>query len=339
MNVYTGADLAHNVLTDATIAVLGFGNQGHAHALNLRDSGARVVVGARRGGSGWNAAVREGFEPREMADAVAAADAVAVLVPDEAQAALFRDMIAPALRPGAALVFAHGFSVAFGGVAAPAGHDVILVAPKGQGHFLRSTYLSGRALTSLLAVERDASGTALEKALSYAELVGCLGAGAIETTFREEAVTDMFGEQAVLCGGVPELVKAAFETLVGRGYSPEVAYIECLHELKIITDLMIAGGLSGMRERISGTAAWGSYASGPRVIGDSTRRALATVLDDIESGRFARDWLDEAAMGKKRLGAHMREEAAHEIERAGRAVRELLDAGKGSTPDSEEQSS
>ncbi|MDH4037176.1 MAG: ketol-acid reductoisomerase [Candidatus Krumholzibacteria bacterium] len=339
MNVYTPADLARNVLTDATIAVLGFGNQGHAHALNLRDSGARVVVGARRGGSGWNAAAREGFEPREMAGAVAAADVVALLVPDEDHAALFRDIVAHALKPGAALVFAHGFSVAFGGVAAPAGHDAILVAPKGQGNFLRSTYVAGHALTSLVAVETDASGTALAKALSYAALVGCLGAGAIETTFREEAVTDMFGEQAVLCGGVPELVRAAFETLVARGYSPEVAYIECLHELKIITDLMIAGGISGMRRKISGTAAWGSYASGPRVVAEDTRRALAAVLDDIESGRFAKDWLNEAAMGKKRLDAHMREEAGHEIERAGRAVRRLLDAGASSTPDSEEQSS
>ncbi len=338
MNVYTPADLARNVLTEATIAVLGFGNQGHAHAQNLRDSGASVVVGARRGGSGWNAAAREGFEPREVAGAVAAADVVVLLVPDEDHAALFRDVIVPALRPDAALVFAHGFSVAFGGVVPPAGHDVILVAPKGQGHFLRSTYLSGRALTSLVAVETDASGTALAKALSYAALVGCLGAGAIETTFREEAVTDMFGEQAVLCGGVPELVRAAFETLVARGYSPEVAYIECLHELKIITDLMIEGGIAGMRGRISGTAAWGSYASGPRVVTEDTRRALAAVLDDIESGRFAKDWLDEAAMGKKRLDAHVREEAKHEIERAGRAVRKLLDADT-DTPDSEEQSS
>jgi ketol-acid reductoisomerase len=327
MKVYSEADLVGNVLRDVPVAVLGFGNQGHAHALNLRDSGARVIVGARAGGSGWNAAAREGFEPRDMADAASAAGVVAVLLPDESQAALFRDVIAPALKPGAALVFAHGFSVAFGGVTAPPGHDVILVAPKGQGHALRQAFVEGRALTSLVAVQTDASGNAKEKMLSYASLAGCLKAGAIETTFREEAVTDMFGEQAVLCGGVPELVKAAFETLVAHGYSPEVAYIECLHELKIITDLMVTGGIAGMRERISRTAAWGSYESGARVVTAKTRRALETVLDDIESGRFAQKWLAEAATGEKNLNARQREEATHEIECAGRAVRKLLDTG------------
>jgi ketol-acid reductoisomerase len=276
MQVYTNADLPRNILEDATVAVLGFGNQGHAHALNLRDSGARVVVGARGGGAGWDAALREGFSPMEISAAVAAADVVAVLVPDESQASLFKETIAPALRPGAALVFAHGFAIAFGGVAVPSGHDVILVAPKGQGHFLRRMYVAGGALTSLVAVETDASGHAHQKMLSYAALAGCLGAGAIATTFREEAVTDMFGEQAVLCGGVPELVKAAFETLVTRGYSPEVAYIECLHELKIIVDLMAQGGLHHMRQRISRTAAWGSYVSGPRVVSDAMRQGLIT---------------------------------------------------------------
>ena len=332
MKVYTAADLSRNVLRDATIAVLGFGNQGHAHALNLRDSGARVVIGARRGGAGWNAAAREGFTPVDTAAAVAAADAVAVLVPDEAQAAVFENEIAPALRPGAALVFAHGFAIAFGGVRVPAGHDVILVAPKGQGHFLRRMYTEGRALTSLVAVETDASGSAREKMLSYAALAGCLGAGAIATTFREEAATDLFGEQAVLCGGVPELVKAAFETLVARGYSPEVAYIECLHELKIIADLMFEGGLHHMRTRISRTAAWGSFESGPRVVGAETRRALAAVLDDIESGRFAATWLAEAGSGQKNLAARVREEANHEIERAGRAVRALLHSNEEEKP-------
>ncbi len=327
MKVYSEADLGMNVLRDVPVAVLGFGNQGHAHALNLRDSGARVIVGARVGGAGWNAAAREEFEPREMAEAASAADVVAVLLPDESQAELFRDVIAPVLKPGAALVFAHGFSVAFGGVNVPSGHDAILVAPKGQGHALRRAYVEGHALPSLVAVERDASGHAKEKMLSYAALVGCLKAGAIETTFREEAVTDMFGEQAVLCGGVPGLVKAAFETLVARGYSPEVAYIECLHELKIITDLMVTGGIAGMRERISRTAAWGSYQSGPRVVTPETRKALEAVLDDIESGRFAKEWLAEAAAGEKNLNARQREEATHEIERAGRAVRELLDTG------------
>ncbi len=203
---------------------------------------------------------------------------------------------------------------------------MILVAPKGQGHYLRRMYVEGRGLPSLVAVETDASGSAREKMLSYASLVGCLSAGAIATTFREEAVTDLFGEQAVLCGGVPELVKAAFETLVARGYSPEVACIECLHELKIIADLMFEGGLAHMRGRISRTAAWGSYESGGRVVTAETRRALAAILDDIESGRFASGWLDEARAGQKRLDARMRDEAGHEIERAGKTVRALLDA-------------
>ncbi len=332
MNVFTQTDLPENVLGDAVVAVLGFGNQGHAHAMNLRDSGARVVVGARSGGAGWNAAAAAGFEPVEIRDAVRAADVVAVLLPDEDQSALFATEIVPSLGPDASLVFAHGFAVAFGAVSLPAGHDVVLVAPKGQGHALRRAYVEGRALTSLVAVGADASGRALAKALSYASLIGCLKSGAIETSFREEAITDLFGEQAVLCGGVPALVVAAFETLVARGFSPEVAYIECLHELKIIVDLLVDGGLHHMRERISRTAAWGSVESGPRIVTDDTRAALAKILDDITSGTFARTWLDEARSGAPRLNARIREEADHEIERAGRAVRALLDStGKDQT--------
>lgn len=329
MKVYTDKDLPRNVLGDAVVAVLGFGNQGHAHALNLRDSGARVVVGERTGGRGWTAAERAGFKPLEVPAAVQQADAVVVLVPDEVQNALFDAQIVPSLRPGAALVFAHGFAVAFEGVTLPAEHDVVLVAPKGQGHAVRRAYVERRSLTSLVAVERDASGTALAKALSYAALIGCLGSGAIETTFREEAITDLFGEQSVLCGGVPALVTAAFETLVARGFSPEVAYIECLHELKIIVDLMVDGGLHHMRERISRTAAWGSFESGPRIVTDETRAALGEILDRIESGEFARTWLAEAGAGAPRLAQRVREEADHEIERAGRRVRALLDSRTG----------
>jgi ketol-acid reductoisomerase len=323
MKVFAATDRVRDGLRDATVAVLGYGNQGHAHALNLRDAGTHVVVGARPGGEGDRAARADGFEVMDLARATAVADVVVILLPDEAQADAFAREIGPNLRPGAALVFAHGFAVAFGGVAPPAGHDVVLVAPKGQGHFLRRSFVEGNGVPCLLAVGTDASGDALQTALSYAERLGCLRAGAIETTFREEAITDLFGEQAVLCGGVPELVKAAFETLVARGYAPEVAYIECLQELKIIADLMYEGGLAHMRARISRTAAWGSFESGPRVVGGEARRALEAILDDIESGRFARDWLEEARTGQKQLAARMRAEADHDIERAGRVARAL----------------
>ena len=287
------ADLTRNLLDGATIAVLGFGNQGHAHALNLRDRKARVVVGARRAGTAWNAAVRDGFEPREIARAVENADAVVVLLPDEVQGEAFAREIEPALKDGAVLVFAHGFAIAFGLVKPPRHHDVVLVAPKGQGHFLRQTFLDGTGLPCLIAVESDVSGSARAKALSYAHLIGCLDAGAIETTFREEAVTDLFGEQAVLCGGVPELVKAAFETLVHRGYAPEIAYLECLHELKIISDLMYEKGISGMRYSISNTAEYGDLTRGKRVIGEPTREAMKKILDEIQSGEFAKEWIAE----------------------------------------------
>jgi ketol-acid reductoisomerase len=323
MNVYAPHALKENLLDGATVAVLGFGNQGHAHALNLRDSGARVVVGARPSGAGFEAATRAGFETLPIRDAVAGANVVVMLLPDEVQASVFTSDVSPALRRDAALVFAHGFAVAFGGVAPGQGHDIVLVAPKGQGHFLRREYQSGRSVPCMVAVETDASGRALQFALSYASYLGCLEAGAIATSFREEAITDMFGEQAVLCGGVPELIKAAFETLVAKGYAPEVAYIECLQELKIIADLMYEGGLHDMRARISKTAAWGSFESGPRIVTDETCRTLETILDDIESGRFAKRWLDEARAGQPTLEARMQSEKAHDIERAGNAVRAL----------------
>ena len=324
MKVFTATDLARDRLGGASVAVLGFGNQGHAHALNLRDAGTRVVVGARPGGTGWEAARKDGFEAMEIPAAVAAADVVSVLLPDEVQAEVFAREIAPNLKRGATLVFAHGFAVTFGGVTLPAGHDVVLVAPKAQGHFLRRTFVEGGGVPCLFAVHHDTSGAARETALSYASRLGCLRAGAIETTFREETVSDLFGEQAVLCGGVPELVKAAFEALVARGYAPEVAYIECLQELKIIADLMYEGGLAHMRGRISRTAAWGSFESGPRLVDGDTRRRLARLLESIEAGEFAREWMEEARAGQKRLDARMREEANHDIERAGHTVRALM---------------
>ncbi|UCH83677.1 MAG: ketol-acid reductoisomerase [Candidatus Latescibacterota bacterium] len=328
MIVFKESDLTENLFEGGRIAVVGYGNQGHAHALNLRDSGINVVVGARPGRGAWQRAEADGFKPQTVPDAVRIADCVAVLLPDEVQAQAFENEIGPALSPGAALVFAHGFGVAFGHINPPGGHDVILVAPKGQGHFLRSSYVAGIGLPCLLGVEVDASGQAMQRALSYAQSVGCLGAGAIETTFREEAVTDLFGEQAVLCGGVPALVKAAFDTLVEAGYPPEVAYIECLHELKIITDLMAEGGVTYMKQKISRTAAWGSYLAEREIDTKALRATLRSILDRIESGEFADGWRDEAATGQRELGRLIDGEAAHGIENAGRPARALMQSAK-----------
>jgi ketol-acid reductoisomerase len=324
MKVYTEEDLQKNLLKRATVAILGFGNQGHAHALNLRDNGINTVVGTRRGGTGWEQAAKAGFDSVGISEAAAVSDAVVVLLPDEVQGAVFREEIAPALKPGSAIIFPHGFTVAFGVVDLPPGHDVLLVAPKGQGHFLRKMFMAQQGLPCLVAVEQDVSGDARQKALSYASLIGCLSAGAIETTFREEAVTDLFGEQIVLCGGAPELVKAAFETLVGAGYSPEVAYLECLHELKIIADLMYQGGVSFMRDRISRTAAWGSFETGDKIVSPEVKRTMAALLERIQTGEFAKGWIAEENTGQKHLKKKIEQETKHPIEKAGRRIRSLM---------------
>ena len=288
MTTFRETDLKQNLLKNRTVAILGFGNQGHAHALNLRDSGVTTIVGTRAGGTGWEQAAKAGFDSVGIAEATRQADLVVVLLPDEVQGTVFGEEIAPALKPGTAIVFSHGFTVAFDVVELPPDHDVMLVAPKGQGHYLRQLYMESKGLPCLVSVAQDTSGQAMQKALSYAALVGCLSAGAIETTFTEEAITDLFGEQSVLCGGVPELVKAAFDTLVERGYKPEVAYLECLHELKIVTDLMFQGGVSYMRRHISKTAAWGSFQTGDRIVTDAVRKEMRKILKEIESGQFAR---------------------------------------------------
>lgn len=324
MKVFTEEDLDKNLLKKHTVAILGFGNQGHAHALNVRDSGITTVVGTRKGGSGWEQAAKAGFGSVGISSATAVSDVVVVLLPDEVQGIVFREEIAPALKPGATIVFCHGFTVAFGIVEPPPGHDVVLVAPKGQGHFLRKMFMASQGVPCLVGVEQDASGEALQKALSYASLIGCLRAGAIETTFRTEAITDLFGEQVVLCGGVPALVKAAFEVLVDRGYDADVAYLECLHELKIIADLMYEGGVRYMRERISRTAAWGSHETGGKIVTPEIKKAIEGVLDRIESGRFAKDWMKEAASGQKKLSQWIKSEFEHPIEPAGRRVRSLM---------------
>jgi ketol-acid reductoisomerase len=324
MKIYREDNLQKNLLKKATVAILGFGNQGHAHALNLRDNGITTVVGTRRGGTGWEQAAKAGFDSVGISDAAAGADVVVILLPDEVHGTVFREEIAPALKPGSTIIFPHGFTVAFGIVKPPPGHDVVLVAPKGQGHFLRKMFMASQGLPCLVGVEQDVSGEALPKALSYAALIGCLSVGAVETTFREEAVTDLFGEQVVLCGGVPELVKAAFDTLVSAGYSPDIAYLECLHELKIIADLMYQGGIHYMRERISRTAAWGSFESGGKIVTPQTKETMNTILEQIRSGEFAKGWMAEAEGSKRNLETLISGEAKHPIEKAGRRMRSLM---------------
>jgi ketol-acid reductoisomerase len=324
MKIYTEADLDKNLMKKYTVAILGFGNQGHAQALNLRDNGITTVVGTRRGGTGWEQAAKAGFDSVGIAEAASVADAVVILLPDEVHGTVFLEEIGPALKPGATIIFPHGFTIAFGVIKPTAGHDVVLVAPKAQGHFLRKMFMVSQGVPCLVGVEQDVSGEALVKALSYAALIGCLSVGAVETTFREEAITDLFGEQAVLCGGVPELVKAAFDTLVSAGHNPEIAYLECLHELKIIADLMYEGGINYMRERISRTAAWGSFETGDKIISPEVKSALQQILERIQSGEFARNWMDEAGAGQKNLKRKTIDEAKHPIEKAGRRIRALL---------------
>ncbi len=324
MKIYRETDLRTNTLENARVAILGYGNQGHAHAMNLRDSGVDVVVGAREGGDGWRLAVDHGFEPGPIAEVVGVSDYAVVLLPDEIQEHVFNEEIGPNLKLDAALVFAHGFSIAFGVIEPPAGHDVLLVAPKGQGHYVRKLYVEKKGLPCLVAAEKDASGKAHDKTLSYAHALGCLRVGAIETTFREEAVTDLFGEQTVLCGGVPALVKAAYETLVSRGYRPEIAYLECLHELKIITDLMQRDGIAHMRQKISRTAAWGGFLAEDEIVSGDVKAKMASILDAIESGKFADGWRREASTGQARLAESIDKEKNHPIEQAGHSVRELM---------------
>ena len=311
-------------LLDGTVAVVGYGSQGHAHALNLLDSGVRVVVGLREGSSSWADAVEAGLEVRTIPEAVRGAQLVSLLLPDQVQPAVFAEDVQPTLEPDAAILFAHGFNVLYGRIAPAAGHDVIMVAPKGPGHVVRRLFTEGLGTPALIAVEQDASGRARDLALAYAVGIGAGRAGILETTFREETETDLFGEQAVLCGGTTELVRAGFETLVAAGYQPEIAYYECLHELKLIVDLLWEGGLKHMRWSISDTAEFGDYVSGPRVIDSHVREQMQRVLDDIRSGEFAKLWISEMESGEAGLRGH-REEAANQLlEQVGEELRSLM---------------
>jgi ketol-acid reductoisomerase len=310
-------------LLSGKVAVLGYGSQGHAHALNLHDSGVDVVVGLRDGSSSRAAAEEAGLAVASPAEAVQGAQLVAFLLPDQVQPAVYEE-VAPHLDAGAALLFAHGFNIHYGRISTPPGHDVIMVAPKGPGHIVRRIFTEGYGTPALFAVSQDASGSARELALGYAKGIGATRAGVIETTFLEETETDLFGEQAVLCGGVTELVRLGFETLVEAGYQPEIAYYECLHELKLIVDLIYEGGLAGMRYSISDTAEYGDLTRGPKVVDQHVRENMRKLLADIREGGFAREWIEEMDSGEPRL-AELRQKASEErIEEVGAELRGLM---------------
>ena len=313
-------------LDTRVIAVIGYGSQGHAHALNLRDSGVgkQVVVGLRPGGASWQRAKAEDLDVRPVAEAARAADVIMMLVPDQEARAVYETGVAPALSRGKTLLFAHGFNVHFGEIVPPAGVDVAMIAPKSPGHLVRSEFQGGRGVPALVAVHTDASGNALADALAYASGIGCARAGVFETTFREETETDLFGEQTVLCGGVTALIQAGFETLTAAGYAPEIAYFECMHELKLIVDLMYRGGMKFMRYSISDTAEYGDYTRGPKIVTPEVKAAMQRVLADIQSGEFAREWIAECRSGGRRFAALRRAGAEHPIEQVGARLRAMM---------------
>ncbi|KYD24499.1 ketol-acid reductoisomerase [Geobacillus stearothermophilus] len=321
--VYYNGDANEQYLQGKTVAIIGYGSQGHAHAQNLRDSDVRVIVGLRKGKS-WEQAEQDGFEVYSVREAAKQADIVMVLLPDEKQPAVYKEEIEPGLEPGNALVFAHGFNIHFSQIVPPEHVDVFLVAPKGPGHLVRRTYAEGAGVPALIAVYQDVTGHAKETALAYAKAIGAARAGVLETTFKEETETDLFGEQAVLCGGLTALIKAGFETLVEAGYQPEVAYFECLHEMKLIVDLLYEGGLSWMRYSISDTAQWGDFITGPRIINDAVKAEMKKVLDDIQTGKFAKSWILENQANRPEFNAINRRENEHLIEVVGRELRSMM---------------
>jgi len=323
-NRYYEKDGNLDYLAGRTVAIIGYGSQGHAHALNLRDSGVDVVVGLGAGSKSAAKAESAGLRVLSPAEAAKAANVVMILVPDHIQADLYHNEIAPHMTAGKTLMFAHGFNIHFKQIAPPAGVDVSMVAPKAPGHRVRELYTEGVGVPALVAVHQNATGEALQRALAYALALGCLKAGVIDTNFREETESDLFGEQAVLCGGTSELIRAGFQTLVDAGYAPEIAYFECLHELKLIVDLIQEGGLSYMRYSVSDTAEYGDYTRGPRVVNDQTRAEMKKILSEIQSGEFARQWIEENKTGRKKFLA-MRESGHNDqIEVVGRELREMM---------------
>lgn len=322
--VYTDKDADLSVLKDKTLAVLGFGSQGHAHALNLKESGMNVIVGLYEGSKSIPVAQEKGFEVVSTAEAVRRADVIFVALPDTKQARVYEQDIAPNLSKGKTLLFSHGFSIHFKTVVPPKNVDVILVAPKGPGHIVRRQYTEGKGVPALIAVYQNASGKAKQVALAWAKGIGGTRAGVIQTTFKEETETDLFGEQTVLCGGASALIQAGYETLVEAGYQPEMAYFECLHELKLIVDLMNEAGISGMRFSISETAKWGDVSVGPKIIDASVKKRMKSALKDIQSGKFAKGWIAEYKGGYKKYNALLKKGEKHSIEKVGERLRGLM---------------
>lgn len=316
------ADLG--LLKEKKVAVVGYGSQGHAHALNLKESGVNVVVGLYKGSKSWNKALEEGLEVLEVAEATKCSNVIMILAPDELQSKIYKESIQPYLKGGDALVFAHGFNIHFNQIAPPENVDVFMVAPKGPGHLVRRVYQEGKGVPALIAVYQDYSGKAKEFALAYAKGIGATKAGVLETTFKEETETDLFGEQAVLCGGVTELIKAGFDTLTNAGYQKEIAYFECLHELKLIVDLLYEGGFENMRYSVSDTAEYGDYMVGKRIINQDTRKEMAKVLEQIQNGEFARDWLVENQINRPNFSAIKRRELEHPIVGVGKELRSMM---------------
>tara|TARA_B100000809_G_C15048000_1_gene497947 strand:+ start:236 stop:1234 length:999 start_codon:yes stop_codon:yes gene_type:complete len=324
MEMYYDDDANLDLLSDKTVAIIGYGSQGHAHALNLKESGVSVVVGLREGSASRAAAEKEGLKVATVAAAAKEGDIIMILINDEIQRAVFEADIRPNLSAGNSLAFAHGFNIHFGQVVPPADVDVFMVAPKGPGHLVRRVYSEGGGVPGLLAVEQDASGRAHEVGLAYAKGIGCTRGGVIQTTFREETETDLFGEQVVLCGGLTELIRAGFDTLVEAGYQPEVAYFECLHEVKLIVDLIYEGGIANMRSSISDTAEFGDLSRGRRVVTDETRAEMKKILTEIQTGKFAREWLLENQVGRPFYTAQKRIDSEHAIEEVGGRLRGMM---------------
>jgi ketol-acid reductoisomerase len=322
--LYYDHDVQWDVIQDKTVAIIGYGSQGHAHALNLKESGVKVIVGLYEGSPRWSVAEAAGLEVATADKAAAKADIVMMLIPDERQGAVYRDQIAPNLKPGAALAFAHGFNIHFGQITPPANTDVFMIAPKGPGHLVRRMYEEGKGVPCLAAVHQDCSGSTWDLALAYARGIGGTRAGVLTTTFKEETETDLFGEQAVLCGGVTELIAAGFETLIEAGYQPESAYFECMHEMKLIVDLMYEGGMAAMRYSISDTAEFGDYMTGRRIINDATRAEMKKVLTEIQDGTFAKQWILENQANRPVFNALRRQKAAHPIETVGKELRGMM---------------